>query len=367
MTATVHQFVPNFASGDAIGFHVLMAQRVLRDSGIGGEIFYDEVQAAVRSKGHHYSRFDDDAAAHGAWILYHLSTDSAMANWLLNRAIPFGVYFHNITPPSYFERWAPGAAANLKRALNEMRRLASQSRFALSQSQYSAADLEANGFTNVAVSPVLVDFAALDEPPNERLLARLRKENASGGARWLFVGRVVPNKCQHDLVAAFAVYRKLYDSEARLTIIGGRTVDIYYRSLELMIAELELGDAVELTDTLGEREKVACYRAADVYVSLSEHEGFGVTLLEAMHFKVPVVAFASTAIPEIADDAALLLHDRDPVVVAAAVRRVLGDDALRQQLVEAGTRRVEQFSLERSGRRLVDAIRSHVPSAVTSG
>ena len=58
---------------------------------------------------------------------------------------------------------------------------------------------------------------------------------------------------------------------------------------------------------------LAHYRAADVFVSLSEHEGFCVPLVEAMHFGVPTVAFASTAVPETVGDATLLLADKDPL------------------------------------------------------
>jgi glycosyltransferase involved in cell wall biosynthesis len=206
------------------------------------------------------------------------------------------------------------------------------------------------------VSPVLLDPKELAGTPNARLLQRLQKETAGGGTRWLFIGRVAPNKCQHDVLAAFAVYREVYDPRARLTLVGGRTSNVYYRSLELLADELGVGAAVEFTDTISHEEKLACYRAADVFVCLSEHEGFKVPAVEAMHFGIPVVAYAATAVPETVADAGVLLPTKDPLVVAAAVDRVMTDDPLRTSLVEAGRRRAEDFSLARTSARLLELL-----------
>lgn len=360
-TRVLHQFVPNLAAGDAIGVHVRLTQQTLRAAGWESEIFYDEAQAAVRKLGRHFSTWDRavDGRNGDASILFQLSTGSRMTPFLLDQDVPFGVYFHNITPPLYFERWEPGAAENLRIAQGEMRRLAPSARFGLANSSFSAADLDEAGFSPTAVVPVLLDAKELDGSYSDRLLQRLRRETAAGGARWLFIGRAAPNKCQHDLIAAFAAYREVYDPQARLTLVGGRTSNVYYRSLELLADELGVGAAVELTDTISDEEKLACYRAADVFVCLSEHEGFKVPIVESFHFDLPVVAYASSAVPETVGSAGVLLDSKDPLLVAAAVHRVLTDDDLRAELVVAGRRRFQDFSLERSSARLLAALEEY--------
>jgi glycosyltransferase involved in cell wall biosynthesis len=360
VNATVHQFVPNLAAGDAIGVHVRHTQRVLRGAGFRSEIFYDEAQASVRKLGRHYTTFDRerDGESGAAWVLFQLSTGSDMTGFLLDLDLPYGVYFHNVTPPEFFERWEPGAAENLRRALHDVRRLAARSRFALANSTFSEATLVEAGYSPTAVVPVLVDYDEYDAPANRRVTARIEREAA--GARWLFVGRIAPNKCQHDVIAAFAAYREVYDATARLTLVGGRTSNVYYRSLELLADELGIADRVELTDAIPEDEKLAYLRAADVFVCLSDHEGFQVPMIEAMRCGVPVVAYASSAIPDTLADAGVLLPSKDPVVVATAVHRVLHDDALRDDLRRAGKERVDRYSLDRVGRELVDAIRGGI-------
>ena len=372
MTAvhTVHQFVPNFAAGDAIGTHVRHTQRALRAAGYRSDVFYDEAQAAVRKLGRHWSTFDlgSDGDGGRAWVIFQLSTGSDMTGFLLDLDLPYGVYFHNITPPSFFERWEPGASENLRRALADMRRLAPRSRFAMANSAFSERDLIDAGYAPTAVVPVLVDEADPAVTASPRVLARLERQrpdrrssaNSGYGARWLFVGRLAPNKCQHDIIAAFAAYRELYDADARLSLVGGRTSNVYFRSLELLAGELGVDGAVEFTDTIPDDEKLAHLQSADVYVSLSRHEGFNVPVIEAMRAGVPVVALASSATPGTVGDAGVLLPSSDPVLVAAAVDRVLTDAELRAELQRAAKERLDRFSLETVGRELVAVVRSAV-------
>jgi glycosyltransferase involved in cell wall biosynthesis len=272
------------------------------------------------------------------------------------RDLPFGVLYFNVTPPMFFDRWEPAAADNLRGALADVRRLASTSRFAIANTKFSEGDLTAAGYSPTAVCPVVFDLKELESPANDRLVQRLRRETDGGGHRWMFLGRLAPNKCQHDLIASFAAYRDLFDPRARLTIVGGKTSTVYYRSLELLTEELEVADAVEFTDAISHEEKLAIYQASDVFVCLSEHEGFMVPVVEAMHLGVPVVAYAATAVTETVGDAGVLLSAKDPVLVATAVNRVLTDGPLRSDLVESGRRRAQHFSLERSTRSLLDTL-----------
>ncbi|HVW34856.1 MAG TPA: glycosyltransferase [Acidimicrobiia bacterium] len=360
MTA-VHQFLPVFAAGDAIGNHVLRIRDALRDAGYDSEIFADDIHPPVRRHARPFTEFTPPPGGKGTHLLYHLSTGSRMAAWLADQPCPLAVDYHNITPAEYFDRWQPQAAEVARAARAEMRRLASSVAYGLADSSYNAAELVEEGYADTAVVPILIDFADFDSTaPDPATLTRLRRRAEGGGAHWVFVGRVAANKCQHDIVAAFAVYRQLFDPKARLSIVGGRTLLLYSRALERLADELGVADAVDFTNDVKFPQLLAYYRAADVFVSLSEHEGFCVPLVEAMHFGVPTVAYASTAVPETVGDATLLLPGKDPLEVAVAVQRVLTDDGVRKGLIEAGHRRVEHFSLENNRRRLLEALEPRI-------
>ncbi|MGH8999959.1 MAG: hypothetical protein ACRDY7_11280, partial [Acidimicrobiia bacterium] len=215
------------AAGDAIGNHVLRIQAVLRAAGYDSRVYAEEIHPGVAGRAGHYTAFAGDGR-----ILYHLSTSCPpMADLVAGHARRHGpgavvVDYHHITPPEFFDRWEPWAAESARRARTEMAGLAPHIGLALADSSYSEDDLRASGYTRTAVVPILIDFAGYDGPGEGAPAA-----GGGGGARWLFVGRVAPNKCQHDVIGAFAVYRELFDPAATLTLVGGVTSAAYRRAL----------------------------------------------------------------------------------------------------------------------------------------
>nr|MDP9332102.1 glycosyltransferase [Actinomycetota bacterium] len=193
-------------------------------------------------------------------------------------------------------------------------------------------------------------------PPDPAELGRLSDARAGGGVDWLFVGRLAPNKAQHDIVKAFAADRHLYDDRARLHLVGASSSHRYETALSDFVEALGLGDAVQIAGPVSAAALTAHYETADVYVIASEHEGFCVPLLEAMHHRVPIVAYSAAAVPETVGDAGLLLDAKDAYTVATAVHRVVTDNELRAQLIEAGIERLREFDIAKSRRKLLDAI-----------
>ena len=205
-----------------------------------------------------------------------------------------------------------------------------------------------------------MDLDEYHRPPDRAALDRLRRRREASGAQWLFVGRVAPNKCQHDVVGAFAVYRRVFDPGARLTLVGGATSPHYQRAIERLIGELGLGDSVEILSGVSDAELLAHWATSDVFVCLSEHEGFCVPLLEAMTLGVPVVAYAAGAVPGTLDGAGVLLDDKDPLSVATAVDEVCRPGPARDRLVKAGRQRAADFSLAETSKTLLGGIEAYL-------
>ncbi len=353
----VHQFVPSLARRDAIGGHTLQIQRILRGMGLRSELFVGEAAPELRARTRHFREFEPTRGRTGStWLLYQCSTGSPMASWLAARPEPVLSDYHNITPAEHFSAWEPHVAAELTLARHQLADLAPVTAFAFADSAYNQAELDALGYPSTAVLPILVDPADFDGEPDPATSNRLAAAKEGGGADWLFVGRLSPNKCQHDLVKAFAAYRQLWDPKARLHLIGTSSSHAYETALVGLIEALGLTDAVSMPRSISHDALAAHYQAADVYVCLSEHEGFCVPLLEAMHHGLPVVALAAAAVPETVGAGGLLLDEKSPLVVAAAVDRVLTDADLHRSLVAAGTARVADFALAASEARLVAAV-----------
>lgn len=355
----IHQFVPSFAARDAIGAHALQVRRLLHDLGIESEVYADDVHPEVARHARPIREFDGRGAP---YLLYHASTGSSVARFLLARPEPVIVDYHNITPARFFETWEPAVGAELKVGWKQMGDLADRTVLGLADSEVNRRDLALLGYAKTAVAPILLDLDGFDRPPEPTTLDRLAAEK-SGGSSWLFVGRLAPHKAQHEVIAAFAAYRKAYDPRARLALVGGSASSAYLTALEGYIAALGLDNAVELTGSVSAEVLAAHYASADALVCLSNHEGFCVPLLEAMHHRVPIVAMGTTAVPETLAGAGMVLPSSHPALVAAAVHRVLDDAALRDDLIDRGTQRLTDFELGRTRRIWQQAIESLVGTA----
>jgi glycosyltransferase involved in cell wall biosynthesis len=343
----VHQFAPTLEPG-AVGAHTLVARDVLRAAGHTSEIFASEIDPAWADRGVHLLR---DARGRADVIVYQMAIGSVVADAVLAREEPIVVNHHNLTPMRYIAGWQPVAAYGVTWGRGQLRELAAEARLGVAVSSYNEHDLIEAGFPRTTVVPVLVDLASLDVEPGP---APARTDVVN----WLFVGRLAPNKAQHDIVKAFAAYRRFHNADARLHLVGGGREDGYAHTLQRFIHALGLDDAVTLAGGVSPSELAAYYRAADVFVVCSEHEGFCVPLLEAMHHRVPIVAFSAAAVPETLGEAGLLFDVKDPCTIAAAVDRVVGDAALRRQLVDAGARRVRDFDVSHTGPAFVEAVTS---------
>lgn len=353
--AAVHQFSPALLAGDAVGAHMLQVRRAMRDVGLESEIFVENLDPQMEGEARLFSAFPKRPT--DSILVYQLAIGSVVADFVHARPEPLVVNYHNATPARYFRDWDVKVANALTWARAQLRFLAERSALGIGVSAFNRAEMVEQGYDPTAVVPILFDPSALADPADPITLERLQRAKRAGGADLLFVGRLAPNKAQHDLVKALAAYRAVYDPDARLHLVGRPASETYADGLARFVADAGLEESVELAKYgVSHPALIAHYRTADVLVSASEHEGFCVPMLEAMQHRVPIVAFAAGAVPDTVGRAGLLLDDKSPLAMAAAIHRVLSDVPLREQLLAAGTARLDDFSLERSRTALLEAL-----------
>lgn len=322
---------------------MLQLRRLFRGAGFESEIFFEHLDPRLTGEARPYMeappRADPDRV-----ILYHASTHTDMNDWLIaagRAGQTIVVDYHNMTPSEYFSAWEPKAARSMQLGRRQLADLSPFVAGAVADSEYNATELADFGIHGATACPILLDLTDYHAPPDPLRTARLVDHPL-----WLFVGRLAPNKCQHDVIAAFAAYRRLYGPGSRLAIVGAATSRRYESELTSMAADLGVSHAVDFVGSAPFPELLAYFHAADVFVCLSEHEGFCVPVIEAMELGLPVVAYAAAAVTETVADAGILIQDKDPLVVATAVHALLADEVRRADTVERGRARAASFSIE---------------------
>lgn len=353
MEKAVHQLVPNLAFGDAISQQALTLRRILRQQGFASEIYAEHVDVQLDGEARPYRRLGDEPDDAG--VLFHFSIGSAVTDTFRLLPNPRVLVYHNITPPEFFRGVNEEVASHCARGREELKSLKSVSRAAVADSEFNRAELAALGFANTAVLPIVLD----PERYAVRPLRRLERPYRDGHVNVLHVGRLVPNKKIEDVLKVFYFFRKRINPDSRLFLVGIDTdMEIYSFALRQMIHDLGLS-GVAFAGRVSQRELVTYYRLADVYLSMSEHEGFCVPLVEAMHFGVPIIAYAAGAVPETLGEAGALVTRKDFPEIAELVGLLCTDRRLREEMIAAGRQRARNFLPDAVApvlRRLLDSI-----------
>jgi glycosyltransferase involved in cell wall biosynthesis len=268
--------------------------------------------------------------AAGDVLVYHYATASAAT--AVYRASPARkvVRYHNITPAEFFAGYDDAMVARLTRARAELAEVCSAAGAVWADSQFNAAEVAALGARGVRVLPVLFSPRRFETAPDPAVLAKY-----SGPlVNILFVGRMAPNKRVEELILAFAHYTGVHQPFARLILVGSdRTCPRYFAFLRLLAWSLGLPN-VCFEGFASEAGLAACYRAAHLYVCPSDHEGYCLPLVEALHHDVPVLAKDCGGMPEALGNAGVLYAGLGPAELAALMHRLVSDPALRAEVLE---------------------------------
>jgi len=348
------QLLATMAFGDAVSNDAAAIDRMLSEMGYKTAIYASNIdprlpKGAASSWKKMKELHDDDL------LIFHGSTGDPV-----NQKIPtFGgrkmMRYHNITPSVFFRGYSQEAEKLTRVGRRQIQELAGKINYCVAVSDYNRNDLRKMGYEcPIDVCPILIPFEDYEKEPDRKVLG---KYQGDGWTNLLFVGRIAPNKKQEDVIRAFYYYHRDYNPKSRLILVGNDTgMENYRYQLENYAQALGLNDLVIFPGHISFAAILAYYRLADVFVCMSEHEGFGVPLVEAMYFDLPIVAFASSAIPETLGKGGLLLDSKDPQVAAAAINRIVWDQTLREALHEEQQKKLQDYKCENVKKQLMHCL-----------
>lgn len=337
----IHQIAPVFAYGDAIGNQMARMRTLLRQWGYDSQIYAPGRDSRIADPGLPHTSYPSDP---DNILIYHYSGYTPLSEFVLQLPDKVVLYSHNVTPPEFFRLYDENFAAQLMRGRQEMARFCNCFQ-AWADSQYNVKDMVAIGFENVAIVPLfvytndLLSVAQSDEAA--KIVARYTDNN---WVNWLFVGRLAPNKCQDDIIRAFTYYHRVINPHSRLFLIGSDGGLPAYRFELEVLAGRTVPEHIYLPGSVSFEALAGYYGAASVFVSMSEHEGFGIPLIEAMTFDIPVIAFNAAAIPDTLGGAGVLVNHKDYALIAETVDVLMRDANLTRQITQKQRVRLRQLA-----------------------
>lgn len=340
----IFQFAPIVLYGDAVGNQIVEMHRWLTQRGFASRVF-----APTWDK-----RFDSFCARPEAYrsnpnhvvILQHC-VGSPMADLAMTLSEQVVLYYHNITPAHFYADYEPGTAQALVQGRQQFKHFVN-SPYALAGSEYNEVEMRQMGFKQVDHLPLFLHFEEMEQKADPAEAKKIFAKYRDGKVNWLFLGRLAPNKRQDNVIRAFAYYHRLVNPNSRLIFVGSQSIGMYVAELRGLAYALGVSDAVVFAGHVKDEVLAAYYQCASVYVSLSEHEGLSVPVLQAMHFGIPVVALNEAALPYTLGDAGILVNTPRPDAISEMIELILQDGALREKIVTKQRERLAAFSPERA-------------------
>ena len=345
----VNQWVPAAHKGDAIGDSARRVRALLREMGHASELYAMTIDDELRGD---VIPWTDAGATRGDLTILHFALVSPMTEAFARLRSGRVLQYHNVTPAHFFAGYDANVFRLAQLGRGELKSLVGHTDKALGDSEYNRRELEELGFTNTGVFPIAVDTARITAAPRRPAIEKLLEEE--GWVNFLYVGRIVPNKKIEDHIKLAEHYKRYVDERYRFIFVG-RTdaTPSYYSAILELLARFQMPEGRFIfTGPVPDEDLATYYRMADVYTSLSEHEGFCVPLLEAMAADVPVLAYAAAAVPDTLGGGGVQFAPKDLEHAAELLGELAYNDTLRAQVIAGQRRRLADFGDDRIRREL---------------
>ena len=340
----VNQWVPAAHRGDAIGDSARRVRRLLRELGHQSDIYAMSIDDELRGD---VLPWTDAAAKGGDLTIFHYALVSPMTQEFARLDSKRVLQYHNVTPAHFFAGYDAAIYRLSMMGREELKSLVGCTDVALGDSEYNRQELEALGFTNTGVFPIAVNTDRITSAARRPALENVLLDE--GWLNFLFVGRIVPNKKIEDHVKLAEHYKRYVSEQYRFIFVGKTdTTPKYFAAIQGLLERYRMPPGRFIfTGTVPDVELATYYRMASVYISLSEHEGFCVPLLEAMAADVPVLAYSAAAVPDTLGGAGVQFAPKDLEYAAELLGELAYNDTLRAQVIAGQRRRLADFGDDR--------------------
>lgn len=348
-TKKIHQFSPSVHLGDGISNGMFFFQKILKSLGFQSEVYAENIKEDVKNLAKSYKTFDMKDEEQIIFIHYSIYYD--FTPWIDKIKAKKHIIYHNITPPEFFKD-NPYLYEMCKNGIELLPSLASKFEGSIGDSKLNTEQLEEHNFKNIHTIPLLVDVEKVRSFSFNHPLF----DTLSDDFNIIFVGRIAKNKCQHDLIKIADIYRYIHP-DFKMYIIGSTTDEAYQNELTELITQNHLQKNVILTGKISNEDLYAYYKSANIFLCMSEHEGFGMPLIEAMLFNIPVLAYDSSNIANTLNKGGVLFEKKAHKQIAATIEVIRNNPQLKDELIQTQLNALKPYEYNTIIKQVVDYLK----------
>jgi len=348
------QIIGCYSYGDGMGNCVTYLSRLFDRNGISNLIAASSVDERLSGKKViEFSEISELEITADTVVMYHFGSGSELNYQVEHMDCRKILVYHNVTPPEFFRGTDTNAMITCLWGVQDARETVGNYLHAIVLSELSKRDLIGYGWDadKVDVIPLIsIEKKQVTDADPEVVKRFKDKRNI------LFVGRVARNKKFEDVLRVFSYYKTNYEKDSNLIFVGSKSDRIYYQALLDYIRKEKIEDVFFL-DHISDQALNAFYSCADVFLCMSEHEGFCLPIMEAMQNGVPVVAYAAAAIPDTMGNAGVQAETKDPKEISEIIDRITHDEEYRTEIVDNQYVRANEINVEHYSQKIMGILR----------
>lgn len=343
MSKKICQLLPTIVYGDAVSNEALLMQDIINEMGYESKIFAQNIDDKVANRVSNVKKLKLDRED---ILIYHMSTGSELSQLVYEMENKNKIMiYHNITPSSFFSQYSDILYKLCEMGREQLKMLNKTFLLTLTDSEYNKTELDSLGYKDTYELPIILNFKDFETEPDKKILNIYCND---GYTNIIFIGRIAPNKKHEDIIKSFFLYKKYINPKSRLFLIGSQNgMEKYVKTLKNMVLDYELKD-VFFVGKVSFKEILAYYRIASVFLCMSEHEGFCVPLVESMIFKVPIIAYESSAIPSTLGKSGILVKEKKYEMIAELIDMLEKDKEFRDKVIASQIERLKFFDYNRT-------------------
>lgn len=327
LSKVIYQVLPNLAYGDAVSNEAIYLHELFLKNNFESIILVrkDHIDNLVSNYCKH---IEQHKIKEHSIVIYHYSIGSELNDLVMKTPAKRIIRYHSITPHEFFMDKDLKFSKLLRDGMECLWDFPEFFDISVATSKYTKSELETCGFKNTKTISLPICPSKFKAP-----LKKNKEDTLGNNINFLFIGRFAPNKGHKELIYLFHGIKNSFPNSSLILIGSYNPNDKYYKEIKSIINKLDLEQSIIIPNHVSNEELQAYYSISDFYLSCSMHEGFGVPILEAMWFDIPVICYNTSSLRDTLNGSGIIIEYNNKELFDEKLKEIILDRNVHKRVI----------------------------------